>query len=149
MSRQSVVTTPKDRPAALKIVGEEITVLAAGAKTESYEIFFHAGPEGSGPPPHSHPWDEAFYILRGPVAFMLDGVDHIAESGTLVSVAGGTPHAFRYLDGGGEMLGLTSRPGAAEMFTEMDRDLAPEAPDLAVLVAIAAAHETKIAVPAN
>jgi hypothetical protein len=34
-------------------------VLASAAQIGSYEIFFQAGPEGSGPSPHNHPWDEA------------------------------------------------------------------------------------------
>jgi hypothetical protein len=49
------VVTPETAPAPLNVVGEKITVLASGAQTGSYEIFRQAGPEGSGPPPHSHP----------------------------------------------------------------------------------------------
>ena len=30
-------------------------------------------PGGSGPPPHSHPWDEAFYVINGEIAFGIDG----------------------------------------------------------------------------
>ena len=58
---------PRPGPAPLKIVGEEVIVLASGAQTGSYEIFRQAGPEGSGPPPHRHAWDEAFYVLDGEV----------------------------------------------------------------------------------
>jgi quercetin dioxygenase-like cupin family protein len=66
---QPFVVSPQDRTQLLRVVGEHITVLASAAQTGSYEIFFQAGPEGSGPPPHNHPWDEAFYVLRGEVAF--------------------------------------------------------------------------------
>lgn len=69
MSSQPVVVAPSDRPQALKVVGEGITVLADGATTGSYGIFRQAGPEGSGPPPHNHPWDEAFYVIAGQVTF--------------------------------------------------------------------------------
>ena len=55
MSAQPVVMTPKDRPRGLNVVGEQITVLADGAATGSYEIFRQAGPEGSGPPPTATP----------------------------------------------------------------------------------------------
>jgi hypothetical protein len=27
------------------------------------------GPEASGPPPHSHPWDESFYVVKGKIEF--------------------------------------------------------------------------------
>jgi hypothetical protein len=47
--RQPVVVTPEDRPRGLNVAAEQITVLADGATTGSYEIFRQAGPEGSGP----------------------------------------------------------------------------------------------------
>ena len=63
------VVTPEDAPRPLKLVGESITVLASGAQTGSYEIFLQAGPEDSGPPPHSHPWDESFYVINGEIVY--------------------------------------------------------------------------------
>jgi hypothetical protein len=53
----------------LNVVGEHITLLASAAATGSYEIFLQQGPEGSGPPPHNHPWDEAFYVTKGEIEF--------------------------------------------------------------------------------
>ena len=61
-------------------------VLASAAQTGSYEIFFQAGPEGSGPPPHNHPWDEAFYVMRGEVAFGIGNGESLSVAGTLVHV---------------------------------------------------------------
>jgi hypothetical protein len=63
------VVTPATAPAPLNVVGEQITVLASGSQTGGYEIFRQAGPEGSGPPPHCHPWDESFYVVKGDIAF--------------------------------------------------------------------------------
>jgi quercetin dioxygenase-like cupin family protein len=60
-----------------------------------YEIFFQAGPEGSGPPPHNHPWDEAFYVIAGQISFGVDGEeDRHAPPGTLVHIPGGSTHWF-------------------------------------------------------
>jgi quercetin dioxygenase-like cupin family protein len=56
------IVTPVGAPRPLNVVGEKITVLASSAQTGGYEIFLQTGPEGSGPPPHSHPWDESFYV---------------------------------------------------------------------------------------
>ena len=95
MSAQPFVVSPQDRTRSLSVVGEHITVLASAAQTGSYEIFFQAGPEGSGPPPHNHPWDEAFYVLRGEVAFGIGNRESRAVEGTLVQVPGGTSHWFR------------------------------------------------------
>jgi quercetin dioxygenase-like cupin family protein len=59
--------------ATKKVVGEEITILANGAQTGSCEFFRQAGPQGSGPPPHHHPWDEAFDVISGKVNFGIEG----------------------------------------------------------------------------
>ena len=81
------VVTPATAPAPLNVVGEHITVLASGAQTGSYEIFRQAGPEGSGPPPHCHPWDESFYVVKGEISFGVGDKDMIAEPGTLVHLS--------------------------------------------------------------
>lgn len=149
MSVKPMVVTPEDRPQPLGVVGEEITVLASGAQTGSYEIFYQAGPEGSGPPPHSHPWDEAFFVIRGNIAFGVDDDERLASPGTLVQLPAGTTHWFRFAEGGGEMLSMTSREGASAFFTEAAREISPEKPDLAALVRIAESHSLSIPVPAT
>jgi hypothetical protein len=55
MAVKPFVVAPTDYAPTLNIVGEHVTVLASGEATEGYEIFLQRGPEGSGPPPHSHP----------------------------------------------------------------------------------------------
>jgi len=147
MSKQTMVVAPDDRATSLNVVGEQITVLASGEQTGSYEIFLQAGPEGTGPPPHSHDWDEAFYVLRGEVAFTAGDVDRTAGPGTLVVVPRGTTHSFRLGAGGTEMLSFTSSAGAAAFFTDIDRQIAPDRPDLDTLVAVATAHGLAVAGP--
>jgi quercetin dioxygenase-like cupin family protein len=139
---------PDQAPAALKLVGEEVTILAAAEQTGSYEIFRQAGPEGSGPPPHSHPWDEAFYVTDGEVAFGVDAQqDLVARTGTFVHVPGGSTHWFRFGPGGGEMISITSRGGASAFFAQVDREVSPSDPDLGALVGIATAHGLTIPPP--
>src|SRR6185312_8432786 len=107
-----IIIVEKSAPRPLNVVGEHITVLASGDQTGGYEVFHQEGTEGSGPPPHRHPWDEAFYVVRGEVAFGAGGQESVARAGTFVHVPGGTTHWFRFGAGGGEMLSLAS-PGAA------------------------------------
>ena len=71
MTATPFVVTAKDYDAPLNIVGEQITVLASGERTEGYEIFLQQGPEGSGPPPHAHPWDESFFVTKGEIEFVV------------------------------------------------------------------------------
>ena len=147
MTAKAFVVAPKDYPRPLNVVGEHITVLASGAATGGYEIFLQEGPEGSGPVPHSHPWDESFFVTRGEVDFSIDGADQTALTGTLVHVPAGTMHAFRFRQGGAAMVSMTSRLGASSMFAELDREIAPEQPDIEKLVAVARQHGLTIAEP--
>lgn len=134
---------------ALNVVGEQITVLASGTQTGSYEIFHQAGPEGSGPPPHSHPWDEAFYVIRGEIAFGVADKELVAHPGTLVHLPAGTTHWFRSGAGGGEMVSMTSREGASHMFADIDREVAPDNPDISKLIALGQPYGLKVAVPTS
>lgn len=123
---RTFVTLPEQRPAPLDVVGVAITVLAPNTRTGSYEITLQEGPEGAGPPPHSHPWDESFYVVRGSVMFSADGADHVAGPGTLVHVPAGTVHAFRFGAGGG---GMVEFSGAGGQATRLFNSVAQEVPE--------------------
>jgi quercetin dioxygenase-like cupin family protein len=141
------VVTPATAPDPLNVVGEKITVLASGAQTGSYEIFRQVGPEGSGPPPHSHPWDESFYVVKGDIAFGVDAKDMIAVPGTLVHLPAGTTHWFRFGQGGGEMISMTSREAVSHFFTDVHRAISPEQPDIPKLAEVASQHQLTVAAP--
>ena len=143
------IIVERAKTSALNVVGEQITVLASGAQTGSYEIFHQAGPEGSGPPPHSRPWDEAFYVIRGEIAFGVDDRELVARPGTLVHLPAGTTHWFRFGPGGGEMVSMTSREGASHMFTDFDREVSPDNPDFGKLVALGQAYGLQVPAPTS
>ena len=70
--------------------------------------------------------------MKGEIDFGIgDAPPRTAAPGTLVHLPAGTIHWFRFGEGGGEMISMTSRLGASEMFTEMAREIAPVNPDLA------------------
>jgi quercetin dioxygenase-like cupin family protein len=146
MSTKPFIVAPEDYASALNIVGEYVTVLASGEKTQGYEIFLQRGPEGSGPPPHSHPWDESFYVTKGQIDFGIGTDAKTALPGTLVHLPAGTEHWFRFGKGGGEMISMTSRLGASRMFTDMAREIAPVNPDLEQLAEVGGRHGLKLAV---
>ena len=141
MDTQAFFITPADCDRPLNVVGERITVLASSATTGGYEVFLQEGPVGSGPIPHTHPWDESFYVIRGEVDFSIDRSDlRTARTGDLVHVPAGTLHWFRWNRGGGAMLSMTSRLGASRLFADIDREIAPDKPDVESLMAIALRH---------
>jgi quercetin dioxygenase-like cupin family protein len=146
MPAKPFVVAPADYAPTLDIVGEHCTVLASGEQTEGYEVFLQHGAERSGPPPHSHPWDESFYVVRGEIDFGIDADSKTASPGTLVHLPAGTVHWFRFGAGGGEMISITSRLGASAMFTDMAVEIAPVDPDLEKLAEVGGRHGLKLAV---
>ena len=144
MAVKPFVVAPPDYASALDIVGEHVTVLASGEATESYEIFLQRGPEGSGPPPHSHPWDESFFVTKGRIDFGIDAESTTALPGTLVHLPAGTVHWFRFGEGGGEMVSMTSRLGASKLFADLAREVSPVNPALEDLAAVGARHGLKL-----
>ena len=146
---EPIVVKLTDGVRPLNVVGEQITVLASGDRTGSYEVFHQIGPEGSGPPPHSHPWDEAFYVVAGEIAFGIGEQELVAHAGAFVHLPAGTTHWFRFGKGGGEMVSLTSREGASHMFADFDREISPTAPELDKLIELGRPYGLTVDVPAN
>ena len=131
MKTQPFVLTPGDYDPPLNVLGTKVTVLASNAATQSYEITLQQGDEGTGPPLHSHNWDESFYVLKGQVEFSWTDKTVMCMPGTLVHVPAGTIHGFRYGPGGGEMLELTGQGGTAtQMFTAINNEIPLGPPDI-------------------
>jgi quercetin dioxygenase-like cupin family protein len=141
------VVLPENRSRALDVVGEKITVLASKQDTQGYELFFQDGVEGTGPPPHSHDWDESFFVLNGNVQFGFDGDEMLATPGTLVHLPAGTEHWFKFESDDGQMLSVTGLgSGAAAFFTQVDADVS-DGSDIEALGVVAAKHRVSIGPP--
>jgi hypothetical protein len=69
--------------------------------------------------------------------------------GTLVHLPGGSVHWFRFGPGGGEMISMTSRPGAAAFFADVEREVSPAEPDFGVLLGVASSHGLTVPLPAS
>jgi quercetin dioxygenase-like cupin family protein len=144
MSVKPFVIYSGNHPQSLNIVGERITILASKDTTHGYEIFLQEGPEGSGPPPHSHDWDESFYVIRGDIEFGLNEEQMTARPGTLVHLPAGAVHWFRFKEGGGQMISITGQgSGASQFFTDLDAEIPPGSPDIKKFLTIADRHNVK------
>lgn len=141
MESQTLFVTPQTYARALNVLGEKITVLADHAATQGYEVFLQHGPEGSGPPPHTHDWDESFYIFAGNVEFNCNGTTLAATVGSFIHIPAGTVHSFRCGPGGVDMLSITSHTSqAANLFSTIDRGAGSMPPDVPKLVEIGARY---------
>lgn len=71
-------------------------MLATGDETGGrFSLMDELCPKGSGPPPHTHEQDEAFYVAHGAVTFLVGSETLTAAAGDYVYVPRGTPHGFR------------------------------------------------------
>src|SRR5258708_4510393 len=142
------VLTPDRRAPPLNVVGIQVTVLASNAATQSYGITLQQGDEGTGPPPHSHDWDEAFYVLSGDIQFLCDGEARVCQPGTLVKIPRRTVHAFKFGKGGGQMLEITGEKArAAQMFAAVDQAIPPGPPDITKLLQVLEQNGVTVANP--
>ncbi|MBB1201741.1 cupin domain-containing protein [Enterobacteriaceae bacterium 89] len=138
MSNNFFVLKPVDRKPALNVVGSRITVLATETDISDQQITAQTGEEGAGPPPHSHDWDESFYVIKGEITFFCAGEMINCVAGTFVHIPAGTVHGFRYGPGGGEMLEITGKGSkAVGIFTALDREIPPGPPDVEQIVRVA------------
>jgi len=141
------VVLPDRRSRPLNVVGEKITVLASKDDTHGYELFLQDGVEGTGPPPHSHDWDESFFVLKGNIRFGFDGREMLATPGTLVHLPAGTEHWFKFESDEGQMLSVTgSGSGAAAFFSQVDADVS-DASDIEGLAVVAEKHRLTFSPP--
>jgi quercetin dioxygenase-like cupin family protein len=86
-------------------------------------------------------------VVSGNIAFGVGDKDMIVEPGTLVHLPAGTMHWFRFGQGGGEMISMTSREVASHFFTDVHRAISPETPDIPKLAEIANQHQVTFAAP--
>jgi quercetin dioxygenase-like cupin family protein len=119
--REAIVVSPADAVPAWAS-GREVSVLATAAQTGgAIGVFDNEDRPGEGAPLHSHPPDEAFYVLEGTFEFYVDGDWHDVGAGSFVFVPGGTPHGFRAGPGGGRKIGLVVPGGHEGFFVEWRR----------------------------
>lgn len=139
----NVIVADSNTAPACQALAERITILADHAGTGSYEFFVHEAAQGAGPPPHFHPWDEAFYVMEGEVEFICDGSVRTLGPGGFIHFPAGTVHSYRYVSSTARIAAITSSAGAAAFFTELDREVGT-APDIPKLLAIAGEHHVEI-----
>ena len=60
-----------------------------------YSLMEELCPKDSGPPPHIHDQDEAFYIIEGEITFVAEAQTLAGKAGSFISIPRGTVHSFR------------------------------------------------------
>ncbi len=137
---QSIIANPADG-ARLRVVGDVVRVLATSEQTGgTYEIFELEGPEGSGPPPHAHPWAEAYVVIDGEAEVFVEEARLEAKPGCFFHIPAGTTHGYRIRSKTAKFVVITSPSGASHFFTELDAETGGSCEDMGKVMAVAMKH---------
>ena len=128
---------------ALQVTGATLRFLCTAKQTDhAWSLMEVALPKDSGPPPHHHPWDEAYYVVEGEVRFSLAGKEQLVRSGEFVYAPGGTVHGFQGLSEKPARMIIFDAPAHAEaFFKEVDREVKNYPADMAKMPIIGARHD--------
>lgn len=119
----SVLEPTAEEP--LDVVGDRIRPLIEGP---TFELFDLEGPAESGPPPHAHPWDEAYLIVEGSVLVGSDEGELTVGPGHRVVIPAGTLHWYRIVSPTARFFVMTSGSAASAFFRDMDASVPPGPP---------------------
>ena len=133
----------------LRVLGTEVRFLCPAEKTEkTWSLLEAVLPFDAGPPPHDHPWDEAYYVVEGEVRFQVGEKEQLVKAGDFVYAPGGTVHAFKGASQQPARVLVFDAPAAAEaFFRDVDREVKQMPADLAKVPEIGARHRLRIRQP--
>jgi quercetin dioxygenase-like cupin family protein len=104
-----------------KFLGLEVLVKVSAQDTGGeYCLVESVSPPFSGPPLHSHVYEELFQVTEGEFLFELGGQQMTAGPGDVVRIPGGAPHVFQNIGAGtGRMLVLVRPAGIEDYFADL------------------------------
>lgn len=118
-ARTLTVALPDD-PAVPHIAqaGGIYTVLVQGSQTDGrYCLIDMLVPDGSGPPPHRHDFEEMFTLLEGELEFTFRGETRTVSAPATVNIPANAPHRFANRSGEvAHMLCMCTPAGQEEFF---------------------------------
>ncbi|MGA7327074.1 MAG: cupin domain-containing protein [Rhodomicrobium sp.] len=103
------------------VVGNTYSILVSGEQTAGrYSLIDMIVPDGSGPPPHRHDFEEMFTLLEGELEFTFRGETTTVRAGSSVNIPANAPHMFRNTSGSTvHMLCMCTPAGQEEFFMEV------------------------------
>jgi quercetin dioxygenase-like cupin family protein len=109
---------------ALSVLGTEVRFLCEAEATGNvWSLMEVTMPPESGPPLHTHDWDEAYYILEGKVQFTIGVQSVLATKDDFLYAPAGIPHGFQGASERARMLILDVPAHAGKFFKEVHREV--------------------------
>lgn len=130
----------------LNVLGMPLRFLCDARETGgAWSLFEEKIPLGMGPPPHRHPWDEAYYVLEGEVEFEIDGQQLKIGAGDFTRLPANTVHAFKGVSPAGARVLIFAAPGhSSEFFEELNSEVRNLPEDLGKVPEIGLRHRIEI-----
>ena len=118
-TRTLTVIDPDDPQARhVSVVGATYTILVSGDETDGrYCLIDMLVPDGSGPPPHRHDFEEMFSLLEVELEFTFRGEKQTLKAPMTVNIPANAPHVFKNTSGKTvHMLCMCTPAGQEEFF---------------------------------
>ncbi|MEU8181718.1 cupin domain-containing protein [Micromonospora sp. NPDC049047] len=126
-TRSLTVANPDD-PATtyISLAGGTYAILVTGQQTNGqYCLIDMRVPDGGGPPPHRHDFEEMFTILEGEIEFTFRDEKRSVRAGSTVNIPANAPHNFRNVSGApARMLCMCTPAGQDEYFMRVGDEVA-------------------------
>lgn len=105
----------------VSLAGDTYTVLVTGNDTAGkYCLIDMHVPDGGGPPPHRHDFEEMFTVLEGSVEFTFRGEKTTVSQGATVNIPANAPHSFKNISGSpARLLCMCTPAGQDEFFMQV------------------------------
>jgi quercetin dioxygenase-like cupin family protein len=144
------IVVSRDPSAALKVLGADVRFLCESEHTDgAFSMMEVMLPQGAGPPPHHHDWDEAYYVADGRVRFLLGDQTHEVAAGDFLYAPAGIVHGFSGLsETPARVLILDAPAHAAGFFRQVHRDVRQLPEDGPLVPQIGAEHGIHFLPPA-
>jgi quercetin dioxygenase-like cupin family protein len=126
----------------LNILGMPLRMLCESSETGgAWSLFEEEIPQGMGPPPHRHDWDEAYYILDGEIDFEIDGEPLKSGAGDFNYLPRNTVHSFKGASPTPSHVLIFAAPAhGSEFFLELNSEVRSIPDDLVKIPQIGLRH---------
>jgi len=150
MSKEAVILKNGEGE-SMSVLGAGVRFLLPAEKTDrNFSLMEVELPKDQGPPPHDHPWDEAYYVLDGDVWFLVDDIEQVFSTGDFIYAPAGTVHSFRGAGDRPARVLVMDAPATAEgFFREANREVVNIPEDLAKVPTIGLKHGMHFLPPKN
>ena len=103
------------------MVGDTYTILLTGEDTAGlYTLIDMHVPQGGGPAPHRHDFEEMFHVLEGGIEATFRGEKSTVRAGETINIPANAPHSFTNAsEQPARLLCICTPPGQEEFFMEV------------------------------